>query len=38
MHNFVPYMWQVVFANVFVQGRVVYSYMYGIFDVPGYID
>ena len=27
-------MCQAVFANIFVQGRVVHSYMYGFFDDP----
>ena len=31
VYNFIPYMWQVVFANVFIQGRVVHSCVYCFF-------
>ena len=30
-------MWQVVFANIFVQGRIVHSYIFSFFDGPGNI-
>ena len=30
-------MWQIVFSNVFAQGRVVHSNIYGFFDSLGHI-
>ena len=35
--NFIPNVWQVVFANVSVEGRVVDSDVYGFFDGSGHI-
>ena len=31
IQNFIPNMWQVVFANIFIQGSVVNSYIYSFF-------
>ena len=35
--TFIPNVWQVVFANVSVEGRVVDSDVYGLFDGSGHI-
>ena len=35
--NFIPDVWQIVFANVSVEGRVVDPDVYGFFDSPGHI-
>ena len=34
MQNFIPYRWQVVFANIFVQDVIVHSYVYSFFYGP----
>ena len=37
IQNFIPNMWQVVFANVFMQGMFVNSYIYSFFYPSSYI-